>query len=118
MWTRVKIFGAVAMLVTALTAIIWGQGQARARDRAENERDEASRAVAELNLALTRQQEQHERWVLAAQEREERLRQEIEGYESIVCEVEEVKKTDQTAADFGSSLYHPAYLERLRRNAP
>ena len=118
MWTRIKVIGVIALLVMASVSIIWGQDQARARDRAENERDEAFRDVAELNSALSRQQEQYGRWILAAQEREERLRQEITGYESIVCEVEEAKKTDQTAVAFGDAPYHPVYLQQLRRNAP
>lgn len=116
--SSIKNYLLVVVLAGLAVTYFWGQSQARGRTLAETELTAARDSLVAAESALVEQQKQHERWLEAVKEREERLEREISANETILSELEEAKKDDQTAADFGASLYHPAYLERLRRNAP
>lgn len=120
-----RIYLLAGAILCVLLTLLWGQRQVSARIKAESslkiaqeELSQAQTAIAQRDIALLEMQRSHNNQIIAAKEREKRLNSELESYNDFICEIEELKKIDQTAAEFGATVYHPEYLNRVKRNAP
>lgn len=114
---NLKIYLGAGLALAACLAFAWGLTQRTQRIVAVNALEQAREALVQRDAAMRAMQNQHDAWLLAAKEREERLQAEADRENTLVDELETVKRDDDSAADYGAGVVHPAYLDRLRRNA-